>query len=271
MEQISLHVFQIPSLEVINVSYNILSSLPGPGTLLETDGDSSEGTRRYWLCTQLKVLDASHNKLTRLPETFEEVLHLRKLNVCGNLLDRLPWTLCRARFLEQVDLSCNDFGSSEDTYHVMVCIPKYVQTLQISNNKLDEIPLSLAAMTSLRLLDCSKNKIASLPKKEEWSLPHLESFLASENELGGKDEELELPDSFSKSLTHLDLRHNQLKKFPKAILALKQIVYLELEGYVHGHEHFASIFLPRVMVVVSETLVLRNYHLNLLLSRDFGS
>jgi serine/threonine protein kinase/Leucine-rich repeat (LRR) protein len=227
METVSLHVFRIPSLEVINVSCNKLYNLPGPEVLIDTDNDSNENN---WLCTQLKVLDVSHNKLKRLPEAFEKVLHLRKLNVRDNLLDRLPWTLCRDRFLEQVDLSCNKFGTAVDIYQVMICLPKYVQTLEISDNDLDEIPLSLAAMTSLRLLDCSKNRIASLPKKGEWSLPYLESFLVSYNKLGSNGDDLELPDSFSKSLTHLDLRHNQLKEFPKAILALKQIVYIELEG-----------------------------------------
>lgn len=235
LDEMPVHVFHIPSLEVLNVSYNALSELPGPETLSDTisivDGsESANSSQLRWLCRRLKELDASHNSITRLPEVFGDVLHLRRLNVANNELKVLPRSLAKARFLEQVDLSCNDLGSAVDVNLNLSCLPKSVHRLCISNNNLRVIPLSLCTITGLRYLDCASNNISVLPLKKEWCLPHLEALVVSGNNLGGTDRKIELPESFSKSLSSLSINDNQLKIFPEAVLGLKQVVYLHLDG-----------------------------------------
>lgn len=192
------------------------------------DSDSNELMEKYWLCTRLEYLDASHNRLCRLPETFGLVLHLRKLNVAHNEITRIPLSVSKCRLLEQVDLSHNCVGLATDPNN-LVSLPKSVQKLNLSSNKLACIPQSVLSITSLRQLDCADNSIVSLPYKQLWKLPHLESLILRKNKLSGTGG-TDFPDSFGKTLTRLDLSHNKLKKFPEAVLGLKMAVSLDFEG-----------------------------------------
>lgn len=232
LEELPLRLFQILSLEVLDVSRNSLTSLPGPDVLSETvssESGSSDAAQRCWLCTWLKELDASHNCLVRLPETFGDVLHLRKLNVSDNRISILSRSLSKAPFLEQVDLSNNCLGAGGIDNNLN-SLPKSIQRLKVCGNNLGFMPRSLLSITGLRRLDCSSNSIGHLPYKQEWHLPSLESLILRDNNLGSTEGTIGLPDSFGKSLTFLDLSHNQLKKFPDALLGLKMIVCLNLEG-----------------------------------------
>lgn len=234
LTDISLHVFRIPTLEMLDVSHNKITVLPGADDLMETTSTgttaSRETSENVWLCTRLKKLLASHNHLKRLPETFGDVLNLLKLDVSFNELRILPRSLSKARFLERANLDNNSLGSATDVDFSFSCLPRCVKRLSVSNNSLKRIPHSLASITSLRELYCANNSMSSLPPKKEWELPHLELLNLSENEFGQMEGTMEFLESFSKSLTSLNLSHNGLKNFPEGILALQMVVYLNLEG-----------------------------------------
>ena len=232
--ELQLRLFQIPSLETLNVSHNDLLSLPGPDVLLEISGtssdtDSNEAMQNCWLCTRLEHLDASHNHIRQLPEMFGHTLHLRKLDMAYNEIKAIPRSLSKAHFLEQADFSHNCLGLCPDPSNLS-SLPQSVQRLNLSNNKLDCIPHAVVSITSLRLLNCGENLIASLPYKQQWRLPHLESLILCDNKLTGIEGSTEFPDSFAKSLTCLDVSHNRLKKFPEAVLMLKMAVSFDFKG-----------------------------------------
>ena len=233
LEELCLRLFQIASLEILDVSQNLLTSLPGPDLSETTSSESSSSDAiercNWWLCTWLKELNVSHNYLTRLPETFGDVLHLRKLIVSDNKISTLAKSLSRVRFLEDVDLSGNCLGSAGINSN-LEHLPKSIQKLKVSGNNFGFMPRSLLSISGLRRLDCANNSIVHLPYKKEWNLPRLESLYLHENNLGGSEGNVELPDSFAKSLTFLNLSHNQLKKFPPSVLELKLAVWLNLEG-----------------------------------------
>lgn len=227
LEVLPLLLFQIPSLETLDVSGNHLTSLPGPVTLsgaVSGQIASSDMTHHLWLCRQLKELDASDNCLSRLPETFGDVQQLRKLRLTRNKIALLPQSLCKAGCLELADLGDNCLGSS--ALSSLTYLPNSIQKLILSGNKLGCIPCPLLSFSRLRYLDCANNSILSLPDKGEWHLPHLDSLILHDNQLG---DDVELPDSFGKSVTLLDLSHNQLKKFPQGVLGLKLAVSIKLK------------------------------------------
>jgi Leucine-rich repeat (LRR) protein len=231
LSELPLHLFQIPSLETLIASHNDLSDLPGSDMLLETSGtwsdtDSNEAIENCWLCTRLKHLDVSHNHIRLLPEMFGYTLHLRRLDVAYNNIKAIPRSLSKAHFLEQADLSHNRLGLCPDPSNFS-SLPRSIQRLNVSNNELDCIPHDVVSITSLQLLNCAGNLIASLPCKQHWRLPHLKSLILRDNKVTGITA---FPDSFSKSLTFLDMSNNRLKKFPEAVFTLKMAETLSFKG-----------------------------------------
>lgn len=237
LEKLPLHVFRITSLEVLDVSHNKLKCLPGPDVAsedyLSSESSSTANDKRPWLCYRLTELNVSHNCLDRLPETVGSALHLQKFNAAGNRLTSFPFSLSGARFLEQVNLSENNLQSEKsETETSMRWLSNSVQQLLLSGNNLDRIPPSVLSIGRLQKLDCANNSITSLPSEDEWQLPLLHTLILSRNNLGRNEGGIELPDSFSNSLIRLDMSHNQLMEFPEAVLKLKLLVSLKLDGSV---------------------------------------
>ena len=215
-------MFRISSLEVLDVSHNSLTSLPDRYHLPENNDD-------VWCCHQLTELNVSHNNLTTLPETFQSVPHLQQLNVSSNKLDCLPQSLSEVRFLEYVNLKDNNL-----TMQSRCNLPNTVKRLELSENKLRCIPEWVTSITNLESLNISSNRILTLPRQSSWQQPHLETLILSKNDLGRNEEQIELPNDFSMSLTVLDLQFNHFKTFPQAALGLKMVTSLDLQGSVHS-------------------------------------
>ena len=86
---ISPSLFDIRTLQILNLSHNQISSLIG-------DPDSTDDIPQIstvWLCTSLKVLNLSHNALHYLPMSIEGAGGLMTLFLDHNQLKSfpLPW------------------------------------------------------------------------------------------------------------------------------------------------------------------------------------
>ena len=112
--------------------------------------------------TQLQVLDLSYNKLDRLGErTFEGLVRLELLNLEGNLLTDLPETIferARLQMLENINLAKNLFEvaplkSLQRQYF-------FVSSVDLSRNKLKEIPADDSIMVNIKKLDLSFNPLS---------------------------------------------------------------------------------------------------------------
>lgn len=101
--------------------------------------------------------------------------------------------------------------------------PDQVYRLDLSGQKLKEVPEGVFRLKNLNALDLSGNKLKVLPDRLQ-ELQYLQQFRASRNKL------TELPESFCRSvhLKRLDLSRNALTGLPTCIGAFTQLVSLDL-------------------------------------------
>lgn len=198
--------------------------------------------------SQLQYIDLSDNKLERLAErTFEGLTRIEVLNLDNNQLSELPDALferSRLQMLENIILSNNKFEHPPlRALHRQYFFVSYVD---LSHNKLKEIPSDDTVMINVKKLDLSYNPLSeeaiknvlSEPKtirelnlagtgvKEIMSLetPFLQSLNLSNNKIEKINEEI-----FERAslLQSLDLSNNQLTSFKKLSLIWPKLTLLQ--------------------------------------------
>ena len=126
--------------------------------------------------------------------------------------------------------------------------PDSVIVLDLSKDKLTEIPLEILAFNSLKELRLTKNKLKSLPPN--FYLPSLEIIDLSKNDFYdfpvallkmkqlkeiymGKNNLATLPEDIDslKSLEILELWFNPVEDLPENLVNLKKLKFLDLRGY----------------------------------------
>lgn len=112
--------------------------------------------------TQLQILDLSYNKLERLGDrTFEGLVRLEMLNLEGNSLVDLPETIferVRLHMLENINLANNLFEIAP-----LKALQRqyfFVSSVDLSRNKLREIPAEDSVMVNIKQLDLSFNPLS---------------------------------------------------------------------------------------------------------------
>ncbi|KAL1132259.1 hypothetical protein AAG570_010216 [Ranatra chinensis] len=137
---------RLPRLRILKLNNNQLESIS------ETAFHNS---------TQLQIIDLSGNKLERLGErTFQGLGRLKLLNLRDNLMYELPDSIferSRLRMLENVDLSGNLFEvpplkTLQRQYF-------FLSSVNLSKNKLKEIPPDDSIMVNIKKLDLSFNPL----------------------------------------------------------------------------------------------------------------
>ena len=102
---------------------------------------------------------------------------------------------------------------------------EYIETLDLSQNQLTELPPEICKLISLKTLDLGGNQLTTLPP-EIGQLRRLQKVNLSENSL------IEIPPEVGElvSLLSLDLRGNQLTALPPEISKLRRIQRLDIRG-----------------------------------------
>ena len=202
---------QLPALEVLSASNNRLSVLPPSVTVL----------------TRLQTLNVADNLLKTLP-ALSGMAQLAQLNARGNRLRGLHAPLSPA--LRHLDLSRN---SIEQIAYDAVKVLDSIQTLDLSHNHLQRMPLCLGSRTALVDLRLGNNHLQQLDflqkdkrlvrgapgsgpppsprdKRPLMGLSALHTLEAPNNALA------EVPEALAdlESLTRLDLHGNQLSLLP---------------------------------------------------------
>ena len=191
----------------------------------------------------LKVLNLSHNLLSKLPDLFDNLNELQSLYLSGNKLSKLPNSFTSLSNLTSLDLSENKLFNLPDFIGNLVNL----STLDLRGNKLSSLPNSFANLSKLTTLYLSYNKLSDLPNSL-FELSNLTALYLSHNKI------YNLPNYFDElsNLTTLYLRDNQIYNLPNSITNLDKLTTLDLRGnplenppievVIHGVEAIRSYF-----------------------------
>lgn len=135
-------------------------------------------------------------------------------------LTKMPNMPSKLYSLLSLHLNCNKIRS----LGTLNFLPNLL-ILNIANNQLSSLPISIGELPSLVELNASSNNIRSMPI-EITKLKHLKALYLRDNELEG------LPTNIDslKSLEVLDLSLNKLKKIPISLFKIKGLKRLYLSG-----------------------------------------
>lgn len=132
-------VLSYTSLVCLDLSFNLLQSLPDEISLLES----------------LEELHCASNKITALPESIGSIQNLRLIQANNNMMISLPRSIGQLQSLKKLALSDNILTSLPD--EIGNC--NHLESLLLHNNSLCRLPLSLALLKGKKLseLDVSRN------------------------------------------------------------------------------------------------------------------
>ncbi len=222
-------------LETLDLSYNVLENI-------DIGGDN---------LPSLQVLNMKENLLKQFPDEVCNLPKLREFTITSNRLTKLEIPKCLSE-IQLLNASANKIKTiNDDTYHTKM--PK-LQVLDVSDNELCDLPVSLSELPKLQRLLASNNKFVKPPpsimnfshinelqlngRKDKLvtlqtdcfnayhSHQHLQTLVLSNQALKN------IPDSIShlSALHRLDLSSNKIKNIPLCFKLLNNLLYLNLTG-----------------------------------------
>ena len=208
------------SLEELLLHNNSISVLPpglfdGMRSLLELHLSHNEitshwvGQETFSSMSSLRILDLSHNRMTRLDgKTFKQLVNLNILNLAFNEIDSIPEDsfsslvnlqslVLSHNHLSRIDsslplsglkslmsLSLDHNGIEVIDDQAFSNISSSLFELNLSSNKLKSVPLALQTTNNLRSLDLSFNLISSISNTSYQGIENLYSLNLEGNRIG---------------------------------------------------------------------------------------
>eukprot|EP00794_Sanderia_malayensis_P009080 gene9080-10049_t len=191
----------------LSAGRNYISSLPENIGMLKKLTDLHLGSTMFEL---ERSNFQSGNWLSRIPESFVELVNLKKVHLDENQITELPCKIGNLVNLEWLDLGQNQLENLPDS----ICQLGKLTYLQLSKNRLRYLPDDIGKLVSLIELRLDCNLIAKVP----MSIVEI------------------------KGLQALDLFDNKLSDFPEALLLLNNLKRLDLDC-----NNFSTDAIPRIL------------------------
>ena len=163
LEYLPIELFRLRNLKVLNIDFHNIRKLPNEiGGLMK-----------------LEILTLTRNKLAKLPVTFSSLVSLKYLHIASNCFEQFPEVIniflnftyhsfklslffkviCKLKKLTYLDMSCNRLKNiPNDINHLIE-----LDTLILNDNQIENLPSNLADCSNLRTLYLAFNKIKRLP------------------------------------------------------------------------------------------------------------
>ncbi|MBN9288012.1 MAG: hypothetical protein BGO43_00700 [Gammaproteobacteria bacterium 39-13] len=200
-----------------------------------------------FLCNMpnLRMLNLAGNFIVNLPSNIGKLTNLEALHLGENLLSDLPGQFTKLKRLNLLDLSDNQFfaipgeiGSLSNLQDLSFANTRAgKETQDMPQNRIKEIPLHMANLTSLERFDLSDNLVSVLPESVILNWQKLHTLLIDNNNLST------LPKNIGdlSGLTYLDARNNMISFIPSSLIKLKGKIKDCLLQYNYLHHHEQSV------------------------------
>ncbi|KAK5575716.1 hypothetical protein RB653_006850 [Dictyostelium firmibasis] len=204
--EISDCITLLPNLNHLSLAANQLTEVPEFLSQLKSLETLEIGINQFTtfplnIC-KIKSLTSLHletNNIKSLPEEFLNLENLKDLSLFDNHLKEIPDSL--PNNIEKLNLGCNDIISSVSKS--LVRISHSLTTLNLSENKIQELDESLSCLVNVKtlLLDCNMIKVIPGSVLGSW-----------------------------KSLVTLNLPHNFISDLPAELITLGNLRIIDLRG-----------------------------------------
>ncbi|KAK7161355.1 hypothetical protein R3I94_004132 [Phoxinus phoxinus] len=172
--------------------------------------------------SNLEYLDMSNNALTFIPDDFMRLKNLKTFVAKNNLLNEFSFPKeFECMQVETLNMSGNRFEDIPIQFLKMTTL----QSLSLGGNRLKNIPSEIENLISLEMLYLGGNLISSIPP-EVANLTSLRYLVLCDNRIQS------IPPQLNKlhSLLSLSLHNNLLTFLPREILSLVHLQELSLRG-----------------------------------------
>ncbi|MCB2378485.1 leucine-rich repeat domain-containing protein [Hymenobacter sp. BT635] len=169
-------------------------------------------------------LHLSH--LQRLPDGFEKLKRLKRLDLSYNQLTEFPTVLYQLDSLQELNLEWNRL----DSIPIAIRQMKGLRVLNLNDNHLGRYPEAVNELTGLRELHLGNANLRALPtsmsRLQRLEVIEVNSFWNSKrkNQVTNIDALVSLP-----RLRRLSLKDNPLDSLPTAVYQLKQLEELNIQ------------------------------------------
>lgn len=105
----------------------------------------------------IQELNLGYNNLTSLPTEISDLVHLKKLILCENQIEKLPYL----GTLTELTVCTVPFVNKNNKFISFYCF--FFKLLDLRKNRLNEVPSEIGELPNLRVLDLEHNQITWLP------------------------------------------------------------------------------------------------------------
>jgi internalin A len=203
LKSIPSNVFNIESLEILDVSNNHIAEIPPDIARLP----------------KLRVLLLSGNQVKKISHGMGQLINLKELNLSGCRLTSIPNGVLQPENLEIIHLDNNRILEIPADIRNL----SNLRVLTLSSNVIKKLPDEIGQLHKLRYLKLERNSLRGLPEKIVC-LRSLKKINLSRNEF------TKFPKIIKqiRTLRSLNISHNNFNKLPSGIENLYQLKDLEL-------------------------------------------
>lgn len=196
-------------------------------------------SKRFSQCKGLKYLSLAGNKLRKSKSLNFELQQIVQLDLSANSFVKIPEGILSMPKLEYLNLRANHLEQASNCTKLTT-----LKTLDLSANRLTQLPANIGALSELQRLDISNNSLKYLPESI-CALSELRTLRLNFNTIRW------LPDSLHLlyQLRHLEASNNNLERLPDAIGVLKNLeqLYLSSTGLDRLPESFSGLTKLRIL------------------------
>lgn len=166
-EGLDKSVFQLTSINLLNISDTCLSAIPDDisrlvnlQSLLLFGNKIEEFNENITSLPKLKVLDLSRNQIKSIPESLNKMKELTSINLSSNQIESMP------KFVDFPSLIIVDISNNKLTSFLDVegSVFPHLTDLKLKGNAIEAIPGCVAtSLPSLKNFDIGDNQLKTVP------------------------------------------------------------------------------------------------------------